>query len=86
MTTETVSIEIARDVLDAARLTPDEVRLELALYLYAQGKLSQGKARELAGMSLWEFRQHLAIRKIPVHYNINDFENDLQTLQRLDLL
>jgi hypothetical protein len=32
--------------------------------LYAQGRISIGKACELAEMSLWEFRQLLAFRRI----------------------
>ena len=58
------SIEIAEDILDSARLTIEEMKIELALSLYAQKRLSLGKARELAGMSLWEFRQLLAARHI----------------------
>ena len=58
------SIEIAEDILDSARLTIEEMKIELALSLYAQKRLSLGKARELAGMSLWEFRQLLAARRI----------------------
>jgi predicted HTH domain antitoxin len=77
MTATTISIEIPIDVLDSARLKPEDVKLELALYLYEQGKLGQGKARELAGLSLWEFRQHLSIRRIPVHYGVDDFNDDL---------
>ncbi len=80
---DTVSIEIPRDVLSSAHLTPEEVKIELALHLYAQGKLSQGKARELAGLSLWEFRQYMAIRHIPVQYSIDDFNDDLATLREL---
>jgi len=36
---------------------PQEFRRELALALYAQRRLSLGKGRKLAGLSLWEFRQ-----------------------------
>ena len=47
----TVAIEIPQEVLHAARMTPDEVKRELAVLLFQQGKLSFGKARELAGMT-----------------------------------
>ena len=82
---EMVTLELPQDVLEAAHLTPQEVKVELAVLLYAQGRLSQGKARELANMPLWEFRQLLAIRHIPPHYDINDFEHDLGTLNSLRL-
>lgn len=49
-------LEIPQDVLDSAHLTMSELKVELAVSLYAQGRLSIGKACELASMSLWEFR------------------------------
>jgi predicted HTH domain antitoxin len=45
--------------------------------------LSIGKARELAGMSLWEFRQLLASRQIAPHYDERDLDEDVATLRRL---
>ena len=75
-------MEIPRDVLDSARLTLRELKLELAVHLYSQGRLSIGKARELAGMSLWEFRQVLGTRRIPPHYDVEEFREDLGTLAR----
>jgi predicted HTH domain antitoxin len=82
----TEHIEIPRDVLESARLTSAELKLELALSLYAQRRLSIGKARELAGMSLWAFRQQLAARQIPVHLDSDDIEDEIATLQRLGRL
>jgi predicted HTH domain antitoxin len=72
---------ISQDILDAARLTAEEAKQELALSLYASGRLSIGKARELASMTLWEFRQLLATRRIPPHYTIEDLQDDWGTLQ-----
>jgi predicted HTH domain antitoxin len=77
------TLEISQDILDSARLTVNDLKIEIAISLYAQGRLSVGKARELAGMSLWEFRQLLASRRISPHYNVDDFEEDLTTLREL---
>lgn len=63
-----------------------ELRRELALTLYAQHRLSLGKARELAGLSLWEFRQWLATRHIEAHYDETDLQDDLTTLRALGRL
>ncbi len=70
-------IEIPEDVLDSSRMTPAQMKLELALALYAQRRLSVGKAREFAGLSLWEFRQLSASRGIPVHYDETDLDEDI---------
>ncbi len=74
-------IEIPIDVLDSARLSVQEVKQELALTLYAQRRLSIGKARELADLSLWEFRQLLGSRHIAPHYD----ESDLAPARQIGL-
>ncbi len=79
-------LEIPRDVLDSARLTVPEAKVELAVVLYVQGRLSIGKARELADMTLWEFRQLLASRRISPHYDVIDLEDDIATLRDLGRL
>ena len=80
------TIEISQDILDSARLTVNDLKVEIAISLYSQGRLSVGKARELSGMSLWEFRQLLASRRISPHYDVNDFKDDLATLRELGRL
>ena len=84
--TPTVSIEIPREVAQATRMTPEELRRELAVHLFEQGVLSFGKARELAGMTVWTFGQLLASREIPVHYGEAEYEEDRATLERLGRL
>jgi len=79
-----LTIEVPRYLLQAARVTPDEIKIELAVQLYQQRRLSIGLARELAGMSLWEFRQLLASRRISPHYDVADLDEDLLTWQELD--
>jgi predicted HTH domain antitoxin len=83
---QTNIIEIPQDILDSARIKLPDIKVELALLLYTQNRLSIGKARELANMSLWEFRQLLGTRKIQVHYDINDLKDDVATLKRMDRL
>ena len=71
MDTDTV-ITLPCDVLEFARMSAEEAKRELAASLYTQGRLSVGKAREFAEMSLWAFRQLLALRGIPAHYDVPD--------------
>jgi predicted HTH domain antitoxin len=80
----TVSVvEVSQEILDSARLTPSELKVEMAVHLYGQGRLSIGKARELADMTFWEFRQMLASRRIPPHYDETDLDEDVATLHEL---
>jgi predicted HTH domain antitoxin len=80
------TLEVPQDILDTARLTIDDLKVEMAIYLYAQGRLSIGKARELAEMSLWEFRQLLASRRIPPHYDVAELDEDVATLREMGRL
>ena len=79
----TASIEVPEEILDSARLTAEELRVELELHLYDVGRLSLGKARELAGMSHWQFRQLLGSRRIPAHYGQAELDEDASTLRGL---
>jgi predicted HTH domain antitoxin len=80
------TLHIPQDILESARLTLPELQTEMAVYLYASGRLSIGKARELANMSLWQFRQLLGSRQIPPHFDEADLQSDIETLQRLGRL
>ena len=85
-TTSVPALEVPQDILDSASLTISELKVEMAVYLYAQGRLSIGKARELAGMTLWEFRQLVASRRISPHYDVADLDEDVATLRELGRL
>jgi len=51
--------------------------------LYREGKLSLGKAAELAGAkSKWEMLL-LSVRGVPLDYTADDAEKDLQTLEEV---
>jgi predicted HTH domain antitoxin len=79
-----ITIELPRHLVDAAKITPDELKVELAIHLYEQRRLSIGHAREMANLSLWEFRQLLASRRISPHYDVSDLDDDMQTWDELD--
>jgi predicted HTH domain antitoxin len=80
---EMVQIEIPQHLVQATRLTIPELRRELAITLFQQGRLSFGKARELAGMDFWAFQQLLGSRGIPPHYDLAEYEADLQTIREM---
>jgi predicted HTH domain antitoxin len=82
----TIVIEIPREIIHATRMTPEELRRELAIHLFQQGKLSFGKAREMAGMTIWAFQQLLGSRDVPIHYDLEDYEADRSTLKEIDQL
>ena len=56
------------------------MKRELAVRLYAKGLLSLGKARQLVGMTRWDFHDVLGEEGILRRYDVEDLEEDLQTL------
>ncbi len=86
MHTAAAQLDIPLEILDSARLSLTDLKVELAVHLYDQRRLSIGKAHELAGMSVWEFRQLLGSRRIPPHYDVEDLEQDVTTLRELGRL
>jgi predicted HTH domain antitoxin len=73
-------------VADALRLAlPDaeaEVLRELALALYTRGILGFGKARELCGLTRWQFEELLGRRKVVRPYDEDDLAVDLAYARR----
>ena len=63
---------------------PDFIKRMLAIELYREGKLSLGKAAELAGArNKWEMLTILDSNGVPLNYTIKDVEDDLDTLERI---
>jgi predicted HTH domain antitoxin len=52
------------------------LRLELALTLYREGKLSPGCAAQLAGMDQWDLLDHAKARRIATPYTSEMIKED----------
>ncbi len=76
-----MSVVISDEILQAAHMTADELKREIAMLLYQREKLTLGQASQMAGMSQLQFQFLLASRQIPLHYDIADFETDIKTLR-----
>ena len=76
-------VTITDDVLAAAHLTEPELRRELAVALFREERLTLGQASRLAEMSQGAFQSLLADRQIPIHYGIEEFREDLRTVDAL---
>ena len=81
-----MAVLIPDDILQAAELSEAQLKLEIAIMLFQQDKISIGKARSLAGMHLLEFQKEISDRGICIHYDVEDFEEDIKTLKTLGRL
>ena len=75
-----MALIISDQTLEQARLSADDLLIDLACYLYEKKRLSTGQARTLAGLNQIEFQQELAARDINIHYTEEDLEKDLENL------
>ncbi len=82
-----IALELSPDLCDALCIPVAEqearLRRELAIRLYEKGLLSFGKARQLAGLSKWAFHELLAAEGVVRHYDLEELEADLHTLEAL---
>jgi len=78
-----VNVEIPDDILLATHLSPADLRVEIAVMLFQKEKLTLGRAAELADMGQLEFQRLLASREIPIHYDVEELEADLETFERV---
>jgi predicted HTH domain antitoxin len=74
-------VTISDEVLKAAHITEPELKQELALTLFQQERLTLAQASRLAGMGQLAFQNLLAERRIPVHYGVEEFREDLRSLR-----
>jgi len=81
-----MSVVIPNDILQATKMTEDEMILEIALMLYDRQKISSGKVRAWTGLTVIEFQHELAKRGLYLNYDVEDFQSDVKTLQLMGLL
>jgi predicted HTH domain antitoxin len=75
-----MSLIISDETLHAAHLTEAELEQELAILLFEQDRITLVQAAALAKMRPLPFQHLLASRGIGPHYDVPEFEQDLQTL------
>lgn len=71
---------IPGQVLEQAKFSPSELRLEIAVYLYAKERLTMGQNQRLAGLDRIAFQKQLSKRGVFIHYDVNDLHDDLSSL------
>lgn len=81
-----MSLVISDEILQATRMSEAELGTEIAILLFQKEKLTLGQASRLAEMGRPQFQHLLASRQIALHYDVEDFEEDLKTLRKLKRL
>jgi predicted HTH domain antitoxin len=91
--TNTFTIELPTDVLTKFAQTPEafakELRLAAAIEWYREGRISQGRAAELAGLSRWEFVEALGRVRVDVIHEdalLEDVERAVREHERSEAI
>lgn len=71
---------IPKELLRGIDMSAVQLKIELAVYLYDQKKLSMGQARKLAELDQISFQKELAKREVYIHFGIEDLKEDLTNL------
>lgn len=75
-----MGLVVPDEIVEATGMTADELRREIAVLLFEREKLTLGQASALATMNRLQFQHLLCSRRIAVHYDIAELEEDLETL------
>jgi len=75
-----VNVEVQDEKLQGLTVTPERLRLEMAVGLYASEEVTLGQAANIAGVSQTQFLHELGRHGVCIHYGVGDLEQDLKTL------
>ena len=84
----TIPVDVPTDVLIALNESEQELKahfqIAIAMMLFQEGKLTLGKAIQLAGVSRFEFEKSLAKNKISIsNLSFEQIMSDVDTLRDL---
>jgi predicted HTH domain antitoxin len=88
MTERALKINIPSNVFIALNKSEDELKKEMRIFaamkFYETGKLTIGKAAQLAAMPRWHFENLLVENQIPIsNLEIEDIDADLEKMKAL---
>ncbi len=75
-------LRVPEQILSSANISAEQLLIEVAVYLYDSERLSLGQARALVQMDVISFQKELAKRDINIKIDIEDFEDDLISLDQ----
>ncbi len=80
-----MALIISDQFIKATHKTEDELRLELAIFFYTELKMPAGKCGSFVNLSRMAFLEELGKRKIAHNYEVIDLQNDIKTLEMLQI-
>ena len=72
---------ISEETLRSAHTTAEELKKEIAILLFQQNRLTLSQAAQMTEMSPFTMQHLLASREIGPHYDVEEFEEDLEVIR-----
>ena len=66
--------------MQSAKITAQELAIEIAVYLYEKKRLTLGQAKRLANLDQISFQKELAQRDVYIHLETEDVLQDIENL------
>ena len=81
---QSMELIIDDELLQNIDITPEQARLDFAIGLYIDRKITLGQGARIASLTQGHFLRELGKRKVPVSYDVGEFRKDMQTLKKLN--
>ena len=78
-----MTIELPDREISGLHLTPEQMRVELAVGLYAGRRVSLGRAARIAGVSYSDFMHAIGHRDLCINYTVEDALHDMAMADEL---
>jgi predicted HTH domain antitoxin len=75
-----VALLISDDEVKRTGLSAEELKVEIAVFLFEKKIVTLGLAAEFCGIHKLQMQQELAKRKIPLHYDIDMLHEDVANI------
>ena len=79
-------LKIADEILKNINITPEQAKLDLAIGLYSDNRTTLGQSARIASVTQTQFLKELGKREISINYDIEEFNKDVETLKKLNLI
>lgn len=76
-------IEVEDEHLRGLELTESQALVDFAVGLFTEGRITSGRAAGIARLTHLDFQRELGRRNIALHYDLEDLNADLRTLEAL---
>lgn len=76
-----MQLKLPEDV--ETRLSPSSAALHLAIGLFVTEEATLGQAAAIAGLTQTAFMKELGVRRIPMHYGMQELAEDLKVVDAL---